>query len=190
MTTAKTCPAAINNGGYIELQNGTRYTCQAAGGCEVRDGVVTRGTIVSGAAAAGGTGRACTAGLVVNPGGTCTYKGYTFTVSSSGRGSIAFYSAGTSIDARGSTINGVVWNFHATKNSGSNSWTIHTANWGREHRTRKHYGRGRPRTRPPTLLSRRVPPSADGRRPGVLPGLPGPSRHRLPDNRRTASGPG
>ena len=38
----------FSNGGYIELQNGTRYTCQAAGGCQVRNGVVTRGTIVGG----------------------------------------------------------------------------------------------------------------------------------------------
>ncbi len=75
----------------------------------------------------GGTGGACTAGLVVNPGESCTYKGHTFTVNASGRGSIAFFSAGTGIDARGSTINGVLWNFHATKNSGSNSWTIHVA---------------------------------------------------------------
>ncbi|MDE3259778.1 MAG: hypothetical protein OYM47_18255 [Gemmatimonadota bacterium] len=77
----------------------------------------------------GGTSNlgACRAGLVVNPGETCTYKGNTFSVSSSGRGSIAFFSAGTGIDARGTTINGVRWNFHATKNSGSNSWTIHVA---------------------------------------------------------------
>ena len=69
----------------------------------------------------------CTAGLVVNPGERCTYKGYDFTVSSTGRGAIAFFSAGRSIDARGSTINGVRWDFHASKNSGSNSWTIHQA---------------------------------------------------------------
>ncbi len=75
----------------------------------------------------GGSGGACRAGLVVNPGETCTYKGNTFSVSSSGRGSIAFFSAGTGIDARGANINGVRWNFHATKNSGSNSWTIHVA---------------------------------------------------------------
>lgn len=75
----------------------------------------------------GGSRGACRAGLVVNPGETCTYKGNTFSVSSSGRGSIAFFNAGTGIDARGTTINGVRWNFHATKNSGSNSWTIHVA---------------------------------------------------------------
>ncbi len=39
---------AFNNSGYIELQDGTRYTCRAAGGCQVRNGVVTRGTIESG----------------------------------------------------------------------------------------------------------------------------------------------
>ena len=76
----------------------------------------------------GGSGDgACRAGLVVNPGESCTYKGSTFRVSSSGRGSISFFSSGTSIEARGSTINGVRWNFHASKNSGSNSWTIHVA---------------------------------------------------------------
>ena len=67
------------------------------------------------------------AGLVVNPGGSCTYKGHTFTVSSSGQGSIAFFRSGGSILNTG-TINGVRWDFHASKNSGSNSWTIHRAN--------------------------------------------------------------
>ena len=76
----------------------------------------------------GGSGDGvCRAGLVVNPGESCTYKGSTFSVSSSGRGSIAFFGSGTSIDTRGSTVNGVRWNFYASKNSGSNSWTIHVA---------------------------------------------------------------
>ena len=79
-----------------------------------------------GSAAAAAAG-ACRAGLVVNPGESCTYQGHTFSVSASGRGSIAFFSSGNLIDARGSTINGVRWNFYASKNSGSNSWTIHTA---------------------------------------------------------------
>ena len=33
------------NGGYIELQNGTRYTCQSTGGCGVYNGEVTKGTL-------------------------------------------------------------------------------------------------------------------------------------------------
>ena len=37
-----------NNGGHIQLQDGTRYTCQTAGGCAARNGVVTRGTIMRG----------------------------------------------------------------------------------------------------------------------------------------------
>ncbi|MDE0053097.1 MAG: hypothetical protein OXP28_02190 [Gammaproteobacteria bacterium] len=37
-----------SNGGRIQLQDGTTYTCQAAGGCAARNGVVTRGTIVRG----------------------------------------------------------------------------------------------------------------------------------------------
>ena len=82
---------------------------------------------VSSGSSGGGDLGACRSGLVVNPGSTCTYKGQTFSVSSSGQGAIAFFRAGNSIDARGSTINGVRWNFHASKNSGSNAWTIHTA---------------------------------------------------------------
>ena len=37
----------FNNGGYIELQDGTRYTCQSTDGCRVHNGEVTQGTIVS-----------------------------------------------------------------------------------------------------------------------------------------------
>ena len=82
---------------------------------------------VSVSVSSGGGDGSCTAGLVVNPGESCTYKGYDFSVNSSGRGSIAFFGAGSSIDARGSTINGVLWNFRASRNSGSTSWTIHQA---------------------------------------------------------------
>ena len=93
-----------------------------------RRGVTVEFDSSSGSGSGGGdSGGACTAGLVVNPGGSCTYKGFTFSVSSSGTGSISFFSAGNSIDARGSTINGVRWNFYASRNSSSNSWTIHTA---------------------------------------------------------------
>ena len=88
---------------------------------------------VSSSSSGGGGGSlgACRAGLVVNPNESCTYKDdYTFSVSSSGTGNIIggglFMSAGNSINERG-TINGVRWNFVASKNSDSNSWTIHTA---------------------------------------------------------------
>ena len=74
---------------------------------------------------------ACKAELVVNPGESCAYKGSDFRVDSSGRGSILaggiLLSSGSEIDARGSTFNGVRWNFYATRNSGSNSWTIQVA---------------------------------------------------------------
>ena len=88
---------------------------------------------VSSSSSGGGGGSlgACRAGLVVNPNESCTYKDdYTFSVSSSGTGNIIggglFMSAGTGIQERG-TINGVRWNFYASRNSSSNSWTIHTA---------------------------------------------------------------
>ena len=35
---------SFQNGGLIELQDGTRYTCVAAGGCSIESGRVTRGT--------------------------------------------------------------------------------------------------------------------------------------------------
>ena len=74
--------------------------------------------------------RACTAGLVVKPGEECNYKNGTFLVNSSGLGIIIsgglVSTSGSGFYERG-TINGVRWNFRATKNSGSNSWTIHVA---------------------------------------------------------------
>ncbi len=104
-----------------------RFDLDGDGSVAFSDFLIFAGAFGSEVPPSGGNLGACRAGLVVNPGATCTYKGQTFSVSSSGRGSIAFFSAGTGIDARGSTINGVRWNFHATKNSGSNAWTIHTA---------------------------------------------------------------
>ena len=51
----------FTNGGYIELQDGTRYTCQSTGGCGVHNGEVTQGTIVS------QTTSALTSDLIVDP---------------------------------------------------------------------------------------------------------------------------
>ena len=79
----------------------------------------------------GGGERACTAGLVVKPDESCDYKNGTFYVNSSGLGIIisggVVMTSGNSHNQRG-IINGVRWNFRASKNSGSNSWTIHVAN--------------------------------------------------------------
>ena len=36
----------FDDGGYIQLQIGTRYTCRATGGCRVGNGIISRGTIV------------------------------------------------------------------------------------------------------------------------------------------------
>ena len=43
-----TTTVTFGNGGVMQLQDGTVYTCRASGGCQVRNGVVTRGTIESG----------------------------------------------------------------------------------------------------------------------------------------------
>ncbi len=89
---------------------------------------------VSGSGGGGGSTDACRAGLVVNPGESCTYNGADFSVSNSGRGTILaggiLLASSSQIDARGSTFNGVRWNFYATRNSGSNSWTIQVAESG------------------------------------------------------------
>ena len=79
----------------------------------------------------GGSTAGCRAMLVVNPGESCTYNGADFSVNNSGRGTILaggiLLASSSQIDARGSTFNGVRWNFYATRNSGSNSWTIQVA---------------------------------------------------------------
>ena len=72
----------------------------------------------------------CRAGLVVNPGESCTHptNGGTFSVDSSGRGSFTVGGftnrSSDSIQMRNATINGQTITFVARRNSGSNSWTI------------------------------------------------------------------
>ena len=44
---------ALNDGGYFELSDGTRYTCTSADGCTVANGTVTRGTVAGRAAGSG-----------------------------------------------------------------------------------------------------------------------------------------
>ena len=38
----------LDDGGHIDLNDGTRYTCASAGGCAIVDGTVTRGSVQSG----------------------------------------------------------------------------------------------------------------------------------------------
>ena len=85
------------------------------------------------AVAAGGSvvaqqGGDCYAGLVVGPGERCTYPGTTeeFWVDDSGRGHFIFFTAGTGIDARGTTFNGVTYNFKASKQA-DGTWLIEAA---------------------------------------------------------------
>ena len=51
----------FTNGGYIQLQDGTRFTCQSTGGCGVHNGEVTQGTIV------GESTSVLTSDLIVDP---------------------------------------------------------------------------------------------------------------------------
>ena len=61
---------ALNDGGYVELTDGTRYTCASTDGCTIENGTVTRGA-VAGRAAGSGNGevdRFPTFRTAVNPG--------------------------------------------------------------------------------------------------------------------------
>ena len=51
--TAAGTTIALNDGGYFELSDGTRYTCTSADGCTVANGTVTRGTVAERAAGSG-----------------------------------------------------------------------------------------------------------------------------------------
>ena len=44
----------LNDGGYFELNDGTRYTCASAGGCEIVDGTVTGGAVTGRTPGSGG----------------------------------------------------------------------------------------------------------------------------------------
>ena len=58
----------LNNGGYFELSDGTRYICTATGGCAVTNGTVTRGTVAGRPASSGEVDRFPTFRTAVSPG--------------------------------------------------------------------------------------------------------------------------
>ena len=65
---------ALNNGGYIELNDGTRYTCASAGGCSIVNGTVTAGSVTGRAAGAGEVDRFPSFRTASNPGCAATIK--------------------------------------------------------------------------------------------------------------------
>ena len=82
----------------------------------------------------------CHVDLVVSPGESCTYPGTSdeFSVGSSGTGRFLFFTAGTGIDAHNTTINGVRYNFKASK-QGDGTWIIEAAGgFVSRRRTRVH----------------------------------------------------
>ena len=76
----------------------------------------------------GSSGGECYAGLVLRVGDRCTYPGTSvdFWVDSSGRGRFSFFTTGERISARNMTINGVTYNFVASKQS-DGTWLIEVA---------------------------------------------------------------
>ena len=75
-----------------------------------------------------GADSVCHVGLIIRPGESCTYPGTSteFSVDSSGTGRFLFFTAGTGIDARNATINGVTYNFKASKQA-DGTWIIEVA---------------------------------------------------------------
>ena len=59
---------ALNNGGYFDLSDGTRYTCTSADGCTVANGTVTRGTVAERAVGSGEVDYFPTFRTAVSPG--------------------------------------------------------------------------------------------------------------------------
>ena len=65
--TADGTTIELNDGGYFELSDGTRYTCTSADGCAVANGTVTRGTVAGRAAGSGEVDRFPTFRTAVGP---------------------------------------------------------------------------------------------------------------------------
>ena len=77
------------------------------------------------AAAPPATDGTCTVNLIVRPGESCTYPGTSddFSVASDGTGRFLYISAGSKIELRNSTINGVTYTFVASKQS-DGTWRV------------------------------------------------------------------
>lgn len=67
-TTTDGTTITLNNGGYFDLDDGTRYTCKATDGCTVFNGAVTAGSITGRAAGSGEVDRFPSFRNAVNPG--------------------------------------------------------------------------------------------------------------------------
>ena len=66
--TADGTTIALDNGGYFELEDGTRYTCVAADGCTIVNGAVTAGTVDGRVAGTGEVDRFPTFRTAARPG--------------------------------------------------------------------------------------------------------------------------
>ena len=93
--TAGGTTVALDEGGYFELSDGTRYTCTSADGCTVANGTVTRGTLAGRAAGSGEVDRFPSFRAAVSPGDQ-TYTvgtaidGLTLPEASGGNGTLSY----------------------------------------------------------------------------------------------------
>ena len=85
--------------------------------------VVVSGVLAVGVLAQGADD--CYVGLVVEPGGSCSYPGtdVEFRVDDSGSGSLLFFTSGQRLELRATSVNGVEYTFVASRQSGG-GWLI------------------------------------------------------------------
>ena len=86
---------ALNDGGYFELSDGTRYTCTSPAGCSIVNGAVTQGTVAGRAAGSGEVDRFPTFRAASNPGAQTYTVGtaidaLTLPAASGGNGTLAY----------------------------------------------------------------------------------------------------
>ena len=76
-------------------------------------------------------GQVCSVGDRIAPGESCTYPGTNieFSVLNNGSGRFLFFTAGNAINARNVTVNGVRYNFAASKQA-DGTWLIEAAGDG------------------------------------------------------------
>ena len=93
--TADGTTIELNDGGYFELSDGTRYTCTATDGCTIENGTVTRGTVTGRAAGSGEVDRFPSFRAAVSPGNQTYTVGtaidaLTLPEASGGNGTLAY----------------------------------------------------------------------------------------------------
>ena len=123
MATGEGATISMDDGGFFELTDGTRYTCTAADGCTIVNGIVTAGVIA--ATTDPGPLGSCYASLLVRMGQSCLYPGTTdvFMVDEHSWGQFLNFQASNGINVTNFTVDGRVYDL-AASHQGGGAWRI------------------------------------------------------------------